>query len=136
MFRVGHHLPQPSSPFGIQDKFKTAFQCFKNVFILFGTNRSYEMKGLARMESEPDKIPDKSIWSGVSNIRLGGNFKLRWIRKKPLSLATIEKKLGVEAKDEMLKATDGYEPDSEIAKKVALLFELPSEPYYKMEDLV
>jgi len=36
----------------------------------------------------------------------------------------------------MLKATDGYEPDSEIAKKVALLFELPSEPYYKMEDLV
>jgi hypothetical protein len=94
------------------------------------------MKGLARMESEPDKIPDKSIWSGVSNIRLGGNFKLRWIRKKPLSLATIEKKLGVEAKDEMLKATDGYEPDSEIAKKVALLFELPSEPYYKMEDLV
>jgi hypothetical protein len=94
------------------------------------------MKGLARMESEPDKIPDKSIWSGVSNIRLGGNFKLRWIRKKPLSLATIEKKLGVDAKEEMLKATDGYEPDAEIAKKVALLFELPSEPYYKMEDLV
>jgi hypothetical protein len=41
------------------------------------------------MESEPDKIPDKSIWSGVGNIRLGGNFKLRWIRKKPLSLTTI-----------------------------------------------
>lgn len=42
---------------------------------------------------------------------MGGNFKLRWIRKKPLSLATIEKKLGVDAKDEILKATDGYEPD-------------------------
>lgn len=78
-----------------QDKFRTAFQCFKHVFILFGTNRSYELKGLARMESEPDKIPDKSIWNGVGNIRLGGNFKLRWIRKKPLSLTTIEKKLGV-----------------------------------------
>ncbi len=74
------------------------------------------------MESEPDKMPDKSIWSGVSNIRLGGNFKLRWIRKKPLSLTMIEKKLGAEAKDEILKATDGYEPDPEIAKKVAMLF--------------
>ena len=105
---MGDHLPQPSTNSNIQDKFKTAFQCFKHVFILFGTNRSYELKGLARMESEPEKIPDKSIWSGVGNIRLGGNFKLRWIRKKPLSLTTIEKKLGVEAKDEILKATDGY----------------------------
>jgi len=87
------------------------------------------------MESEPDKVPDKSIWNGVSNIRLGGNFKIRWIRKKPLSLTTIEKKLGAEARDEISKAIDGYEPDKEIAKKVALLFELPSEPYYKLEDL-
>ncbi len=31
----------------------------------------------------------------------------------------------------MSKATDGYEPDLQIAKQVALLFELPSEPYYK-----
>jgi hypothetical protein len=74
------------------------------------------------MESEPDKVPDKSIWNGVSNIRLGGNFKLRWIRKKPLSMTTIEKKLGVEARDEISKATDGYEPDLEVAKKVAMLF--------------
>lgn len=63
------------------------------------------------MESEPDKNPDKSIWTGVSNIRLGGNFKLRWIRKKPLSYTTIEKKLGNEAKEEIAKAADGYEPD-------------------------
>ena len=84
------------------------------------------------MESEPDKTPDKTIWNGVSNIRLGGNFKIRWIRKKPLSLTTIERKLGTEAKDEISKATDGYEPDIEIAKKIALLFELPSEPYYKL----
>jgi len=88
------------------------------------------------MESEPDKVPDKAIWNGVNNIRLGGNFKIRWIRKKPLSLTTIEKKLGTEARDEINKATDGYEPDKEIAKKVAMLFELPAEPYYKLEDLI
>ena len=41
----------------------------------------------------------------------------------------------MEARDEIAKATDGYEPDKEIAKKVSLLFELPSEPYYKFEDL-
>jgi hypothetical protein len=44
----------------------------------------------------------------VSNIRLGGNFRIRWIRKKPLSLATIEKKLGALAKEEMTKGMDGY----------------------------
>ena len=87
------------------------------------------------MECEPDKTADKSIWSGVSNIRLGGNFKIRWVRKKPLSLTTIERKLGTEAKDEISKSTDGYEPDIEIAKKIALLFELPSEAYYKAEEL-
>jgi hypothetical protein len=63
------------------------------------------------MESDPEKIPDKSIWQGVSSIRLGGNFRIRWIRKKPLSLTTIEKKLGVEAKDEMLRSSDGSELD-------------------------
>lgn len=88
------------------------------------------------MESEPERVPDKSLWNGVNNIRLGGNFKIRWIRKKPLSLTTIEKKLGSEYKDEILRATDGYEPDPIVAKKVALLFELPSEPYYKLEDLI
>ena len=51
-------------------------------------------------------------------------------------MITIEKKLGSEARDEINKATDGYEPDKEIAKKVAMLFELPSEPYYKLEDLI
>jgi hypothetical protein len=57
---------------------------------MFATNRSFEIKGLARMESEPDKITDKSVWAGVSNIRLGGNFKIKWLRKKPLSLVTVE----------------------------------------------
>ncbi len=78
------------------------------------------------METEPERIPDKSFWNGVNNIRLGGNFKLRWIRKKPLSLSTIEKKLGADHKDEIVRATDGYEPDLEMAKRIALLFELPS----------
>ena len=89
MLSMGNNFSQPGIPRKIQDKFKNAFQCYKHVFFLFGTNRSFELKGLARMESEPDKIPDKSIWNGVSNIRLGGNFKIRWIRKKPLSMTTI-----------------------------------------------
>ncbi len=41
------------------------------------------------METEPDRLTDKSIWSGVSNIRLGGNFKIKWLRKKPLSLVIV-----------------------------------------------
>jgi hypothetical protein len=99
VLRLGHNLSQSGTNFTSQDKFKNAFQCYKHVFFFFGTNRSFELKGLARMESEPDKIPDKSIWNGVSNIRLGGNFKIRWIRKKPLSLTTIERKIGSEARD-------------------------------------
>ena len=88
------------------------------------------------MESEPERVPDKSFWNGVNNIRLGGNFKIRWIRKKPLSFSTVEKKLGSEYKDEIVRATDGYEPDPVVAKRVALLFELPSEPYYSLEELM
>ncbi len=56
---------------------------------MFATNKSFEIKGLARMNSEPDKVTDKSIWSGVANIRLGGNFKIKWLRKKPLSLVSV-----------------------------------------------
>jgi hypothetical protein len=74
---------------------------------MFATNRSYEIKGLARMESEPDKITDKSVWTGVSNIRLGGNFKIKWLRKKPLSLVTVEKNLGLNFKEAIIKSCDG-----------------------------
>lgn len=74
------------------------------------------------METEPDKVADKAIWSGVNNIRLGGNFKIRWIRKKPLSLSQIEKMLGNTAKEEILRACDGNEVDTEICKKISLLF--------------
>jgi hypothetical protein len=41
------------------------------------------------MESEPEKNADKSLWVGVTNIRLGGNFKIKWLRKKPLSLVNV-----------------------------------------------
>jgi hypothetical protein len=41
------------------------------------------------MENEPDRITDKTVWSGVANIRLGGNFKIKWLRKKPLSLVNV-----------------------------------------------
>jgi hypothetical protein len=74
---------------------------------MFATNRSFEIKGLARMESEPDKITDKSVWAGVSNIRLGGNFKIKWLRKKPLSLVTVEKNLGANFKEAIIKSCDG-----------------------------
>lgn len=89
MFCMGDHLHQPSKPNISQDRLRSAFGSFKNVFLIFSTNRSYELKGLARMEAEPERVPDKSIWTGVSNIRLGGNFRIRWIRKKPLSMSTI-----------------------------------------------
>lgn len=72
----------------------------------------------------------------MGNIRLGGNFKIRWIRKKPLSFTIIERKVGMEAREEFSRAVDGYEVEKEMAKKVSLLFELPAEPYYKLEDLL
>ena len=39
-------------------------------------------------------MTDKTVWSGVTNIRLGGNFKIKWLRKKGLSLVAVEKNLG------------------------------------------
>ena len=42
----------------------------------------------------------------------------------------------MEAREEFSRAVDGYEVEKEMAKKVSLLFELPAEPYYKLEDLL
>ena len=79
--------------------------------LMFATNRSYEIKGLARMESEPGKVVDKEKWTGVANIRLGGNFRVKWLRKRPLSLTLVEKALGTMFKDMIVKACDGQEMD-------------------------
>lgn len=59
------------------------------------------------MEMEPAKNPDKSLWAGVGNIRLGGNFKIKWIRKTPLTALQIEKALGTIVKDRMMRMSDG-----------------------------
>lgn len=72
-----------------KERLRFFFNNSQHVILLFATNRSFEIKGIARMESEPDRLTDKSVWSGVSNIRLGGNFKIKWLRKKPLSLVLV-----------------------------------------------
>lgn len=87
------------------------------------------------MDTQPDKIPDKSFWNGVNNIRLGGNFKIKWLRKKPLGIVTIEKYLGASVKEEVMRTTDGCELDLEIGRAVSLIFETPTEPYYLSEEL-
>lgn len=59
------------------------------------------------MEKEPGKTPEKAFWSGVSNIRLGGNFEIRWIRKTPLTSLQIEKALGTQMKERIMRLSDG-----------------------------
>lgn len=59
------------------------------------------------METEPARSPDKTFWAGVSNIRLGGNFKIKWIRKTPLTALQIEKILGPITKDRIMRLSDG-----------------------------
>ena len=77
------------------------------------------------MESEPDKITDKTVWSGVSNIRLGGNFKIKWLRKKPLSLVLVQKRIGSNFKESIIKSCDGQQLDPNTCKKLAYVFEVP-----------
>jgi hypothetical protein len=74
MLSMGNHVFQPSICGLTQSKLRSAFLYHSHVFLFFSTNRSYEIKGLARMEKEPVKVSEKSFWEGVSNIRLGGNF--------------------------------------------------------------
>lgn len=86
------------------------------------------------METQPQNNPDKSIWNGVANIRLGGNFQIRWIRKKPISITQVQKELGDMVKNEIFfKSVDGCEVDLETFKKVSLFFEVPAQPYYIAE---
>jgi hypothetical protein len=83
------------------------------------------------MEKEPMKAAEKSFWEGVSNIRLGGNFEIKWIRKQPITALQLEKALGSQAKDRVMRLTDGEEIDSELGQKLVLLFEMPTQPYYE-----
>jgi hypothetical protein len=114
-----------------QSKLRSAFLYHSHVLLLFSTNRSYEIKGLARMEKEPMKASEKSFWEGVSNIRLGGNFEIKWMRKQPITALQLEKALGAQAKDRVMRLTDGEEIDSELGQKLILLFETPTQPYYE-----
>lgn len=82
------------------------------------------------MESEPSKNPEKTFWTGVSNIRLGGNFELKWLRKKPLTSLQIEKSAGTQVRDQIMRMSDGEQLDIEVAKKIICLFQVPTEPYY------
>ena len=86
------------------------------------------------MDREPPKNPEKTFWSGVSNIRLGGNFELKWIRKKPLTFLQIKKALGAQTRDRIMRMSDGEEIDGELGRKIITLFELPTEPYYEVNQ--
>ncbi len=86
---MGHDFLKSGNIYLKQERLKYSFNTSKHVLLLFATNRSFQIKGLARMESEPEKNADKSLWVGVTNIRLGGNFKIKWLRKKPLSLVNV-----------------------------------------------
>lgn len=72
----------------------------------------------------------------MGNIRLGGNFKIKWVRKTPLTALQIEKALGPIIKDRIMRLSDGEEIDGEICKKAALLFEVPTTPYYEQKEEV
>ena len=104
---MGNHSIKSSKGLNMKDKLRSAFLYHSHVFLFFATNRSYELKGLARMETEPSKAPDKSCWVGVGNIRLGGNFKIKWVRKTPLTALQIEKALGPIIKDRIMRLSDG-----------------------------
>lgn len=120
---MGYHPFQPGITFIIEkERLRYFYNNYPNVLLLFATNRSFEIKGLARMDSEPDKVTDKTVWVGVSNIRLGGNFRIKWLRKKPLSLSSVEKNIGSNFKEMIVKSCDGQELDPQHCKKIAFLF--------------
>jgi hypothetical protein len=81
------------------------------------------------------KASEKSFWEGVSNIRLGGNFEIKWLRKQPITALQLEKALGAQVKDRVMRLTDGEEIDSELGQKLVLLFEMPTQPYYDSKIL-
>jgi hypothetical protein len=49
--------------------------------LFFKANNSNNLQGLARMEDKPSDTPNKSVWAGVETIKLGGNFKIKWLSR-------------------------------------------------------
>jgi hypothetical protein len=64
-----------------QRKLKEAFDEGPNVLLFFRANNSNNLLGLARMEEKPSDTPNKSVWAGVDTIKLGGNFRIKWLSR-------------------------------------------------------
>lgn len=68
-----------------QRKLKMAYEQAPHVILFFKASNSNNLYGVARMEESPSDIANKSVWIGVETIKLGGNFKIRWLSKSILA---------------------------------------------------
>lgn len=73
-----------------QRKLKMAFDDSPHVILFFKAGSSNNLHGVARMEDKPSDIPNKNSWLGVETIKLGGNFKIKWISKSVVVGARYE----------------------------------------------
>lgn len=110
-----------------QRKLKIAFDEAPHVILFFKASNSNNLYGVAKMEDKPSDIPNKNSWVGVETIKLGGNFKIRWISKSLVLGNRFEHEINPLTKEYVSRSGDMTEIDKELGKRMVELFDIPKD---------
>lgn len=120
---MGYNIEQSSFSFVlIQKKLIDAYNTTKHVVLLFSVNKSSKFQGFARMESPP--MPYSGNWKDKETLRLGGVFKIKWLKFSELSFSRLSHiKNPYNNNEPIKKSRDTQELHPDIGKEICLLFD-------------
>lgn len=108
-----------------QAKLIEAFVQKSNVILLFSVNKSAKFQGFARMESNIQNYQSQ-YWKDKDMIKLGGVFKIRWLKHSELSFAKVGNyKNPLNNNDPIKKSRDTTELPADMGYEISNMFEGP-----------
>lgn len=61
------------------------------------------------MEDKPSDIPNKSVWAGVETIKLGGNFRIKWLSRGLVAANRFENEINPLTREYVSRSGDVQE---------------------------
>lgn len=106
-----------------QTKLIEAFVQKSNVILFFSVNKSAKFQGFARMESNIQNYQSQ-YWKDKDMIKLGGVFKIRWLKQSELSFAKVGNyKNPLNNNDPIKKSRDTTELPPDMGYEISNMFE-------------
>lgn len=107
-----------------EGKLNTAFNSCKNVILLFSVNKSSHFQGYARMDTiSTNKMVN---WQDSDSIKLGGCFKVKWLRTCNVNFNRISHfKNKFNNNEPIKKSRDTQEIPPDVGYEIIKMFENP-----------